>query len=241
MPIHLINLDRSPDRLAAFEAGNPHLIDVVRVAAVDGRAVDRNRLHASGLAPRKLSYSDGAVGCALSHLALWEKAIADRQSVTVCEDDAIFNRNFHRSSREMLKLLPKGWDITLWGWNFDAFVLLDFLPGISPCFAQFDEQQMRTNLKSFADLRITASALRLRRAFGATCYTISPAGAGKLRSFCFPLRDGTVHWPDTETNHAIIGIDVLMSTAYPEMSAYASFPPLVVTPNDHAVSTVQVG
>jgi len=45
MQIHLINLDRSPERLTEFTARNRHLTDVTRFTAIDGRHVDRGALY----------------------------------------------------------------------------------------------------------------------------------------------------------------------------------------------------
>jgi hypothetical protein len=35
------------------------------------------------------------------------------------------------------------------------------------------------------------------------------------------------------------GIDNMMNELYPKINAYVCFPPLVITKNDHALSTVQ--
>jgi GR25 family glycosyltransferase involved in LPS biosynthesis len=38
-------------------------------------------------------YTRGALGCALSHFALWDQAVATNQITTVCEDDVISAMN----------------------------------------------------------------------------------------------------------------------------------------------------
>ena len=62
LQIHLINLDRSPERLAQFTALNRHLQTVSRFSAVDGKHVNRGDLVQRGIIDPALDYTDGAVG-----------------------------------------------------------------------------------------------------------------------------------------------------------------------------------
>src|SRR5262245_46516947 len=96
MRVHLINLERNPERLAEFKTVNGHLSDVERVAAVDGEKLDFAALTREGLVSADVlnTYTMGGVGLALTHFKLWEAAIASGEMVTIAEDDAIFNRNF---------------------------------------------------------------------------------------------------------------------------------------------------
>src|SRR5262245_24558679 len=109
MLIHLINLDRSADRLSILQTVNAHLANVVRSPAVDGRKQDIASLIANGTIDQVSAtthYTPGAIGAALSHVALWTKAINEQQSLTVCEDDAIFNINYARASQSLIERLP---------------------------------------------------------------------------------------------------------------------------------------
>jgi hypothetical protein len=74
---------------------------------------------------------------------------------------------------------------------------------------------------------------------GTICYTISPAGARTLRTLCLPLKPFLLSLPVKGRRLANIGLDVVLGAAYPKVSAFACFPPLVVTPNDQANSTCQ--
>lgn len=94
MRIFLINLDRTPERLADFRRVNSHLKDVSRFSAVDGRTIDRKKLVERGIFTEGVSYTDGAIGNALSHLRLWKQAIELGEPITVTEDDAIFHFQF---------------------------------------------------------------------------------------------------------------------------------------------------
>ena len=62
--IKLINLDRSPDRLAEFTRVNAHLGDVSRFAAVDGKTLDIDALARIRLLDPRIipPYTMGAVG-----------------------------------------------------------------------------------------------------------------------------------------------------------------------------------
>jgi GR25 family glycosyltransferase involved in LPS biosynthesis len=94
MQMLLVNLDRSPDRLEQFLRVNRHLSGVERFPAVDGRIIDRDQLVAAEVMMPDLDYTPGAVGCALSHIALWKLAVIERQPITVAEDDAVFSYRF---------------------------------------------------------------------------------------------------------------------------------------------------
>src|SRR5580704_6292377 len=104
MLIHLINLDRSTDRLAEFMSVNDHLDDVCRVSAVDGSTLNLPALIQNGVIERGIAetYRRGGLGLVFSHISLWDKAIATREVVTVCEDDAIFNRYYVRCAESVI-------------------------------------------------------------------------------------------------------------------------------------------
>ena len=120
MKIHVVNLDRSQDRLAAFQAVNGHVMPhVTRFAAIDGKNVDRTAFVERGIIAADLGYTDGSLGNALSHLALWDLAIREDRPITICEDDAVFNHSFCVASDVVLRKLPPDWHLILWGWNFE--------------------------------------------------------------------------------------------------------------------------
>jgi GR25 family glycosyltransferase involved in LPS biosynthesis len=235
----VINLDRSVERLAAFRTKNSFLGGIERFAAIDGRALNRAQLREAGHLDREVSYTDGALGAALSHFTLWEKAAADGTLVTVCEDDAVFNRGFQRRAAGLLDSLPEGWDIVLWGWNFDSVLIVDALPGVSESLIQADQASLRSQLDRFQALDFEPRALRLLNAFGMLCYSVTPAGAQKLLAACWPIRPMTVAVPGLTAPLPNYGFDVMCNAAYRRLNAYVAFPPLVVSPNDHATSLVQ--
>jgi glycosyl transferase, family 25 len=241
MQIKLINLDRSPERLAEFTARNGHLSEVSRFRAVDGRTLDLEALKRLRMIEESIlaSYTWGAMGAAMSHLALWDQAVTQQQTLTVTEDDAIFNRHFAERAEALLKALPESWDFVLWGWNFNSIMAFDFLPGVSPCVSYFDQAAMRAGIAAFQSQSISPHLFRLQRAFGIVCYSISPKGAGVLRHHCLPLREMAVAFPGLPRAMMNNGIDIMMNDAYPRIEAYVSFPPLVITKNQYEQSTIQ--
>jgi GR25 family glycosyltransferase involved in LPS biosynthesis len=68
----LINLDRSPDRLAEFTKINAHLSEFTPFSAVDGQTLDLGVLQGAGLVTWDVfaTYSTSALGCAMSHIGL---------------------------------------------------------------------------------------------------------------------------------------------------------------------------
>lgn len=115
IPVYLINLDRSVERLnAVIESAKEHEIDIRRVPAVDGRALTPEqwaeidvptfeRINGKKVLPAE-------VGCYLSHLKCLE-AIADGPDdvAVIIEDDVAFSPDFVPFVRELGKV--DGWDL----------------------------------------------------------------------------------------------------------------------------------
>ncbi|WP_114965143.1 glycosyltransferase family 25 protein [Alkalilacustris brevis] len=116
LPVWLINLDRSPDRLSRMDAGlRAQGLAYERLPAIDGKAefdrllprVDRaayERNMGQTLLP-------GKVGCYFSHLAAWERLVdSGKPMALILEDDVVFHEDF----REALALALKAeahWDL----------------------------------------------------------------------------------------------------------------------------------
>src|ERR1700687_2762515 len=75
MDIVVINLDRSPRKLEEFERANRGVISFERFAAIDGVTLAREKLIADGILHADLKYPPGAIGCAVSHINLWKRAV----------------------------------------------------------------------------------------------------------------------------------------------------------------------
>lgn len=240
IPIRVISLKRTPQRLESFGRRNAHLPWTMH-EAVDGARLQPDAVAAAGLFAPALarSYTAGAIGCAMSHRQLWLQAAGSGRALTVAEDDAVFRGDFGTSSQALLARLPAGWDFVLWGWNFDSSLVVQMLPGISPAALLFDQPRLRASLDEFQALRDPVLPLRLDKCFGMPAYTVSAAGAARLLRLCFPLTELLLRVPLVHADVPNTGVDVAMNAAYPNLSAWACFPPLVVTPNELERSTVQ--
>jgi glycosyl transferase, family 25 len=240
MRIHLINLDRSADRLAEFSAQNVHLTGVSRFAAVDGTKIDASEFVGAGILTQEILdwYTPGALGCALSHISLWDRAIAACEAVTVCEDDAIFNRHFEREAQRVLEALPPDWDIVFWGHNCGAHLLLELAGELSIIVS--DRAEMQRALAAFQNRSFTTQPLKLVQMFGLVCYSISPKGAAELRKRCLPLRPAQVHSQVLGRALSNYGLDCAAVQHYADLQAFVTFPPLVLAPNNPSRSQTQL-
>ncbi|WP_043837006.1 glycosyltransferase family 25 protein [Muricoccus aerilatus] len=239
MEKRLINLARSSDRLALFKARNPHLPDIQRVPAIDGRAADREWLRVNGIMSPDLSYSDGAVGCALSHLNQWRDAVRRDVPLTIIEDDAVLSANFREESARLIATLPPDWEYVMWGYNFDAPLTYDLGEEFSPCTSLFDQPVVRGKVAGFGRVEVASRLFKLLRGFGTVCYSVSPRGAMRLIEFCLPLRPMETRHPALPHPMPNTGIDNMLAHLWPSMLAYVAVPPLVLNENDHDLSTVQ--
>lgn len=236
--IRVISLERSSERRAAFIESNPGL-DFSFFDAIDGSQVIGQVASEPDLFEPDLPYTAGAYGCALSHLSLWQEAAEGEKIVTVLEDDAVVRADFAEQSAAMLAGLPEDWDIIVWAWNFDSILSLNAMPGVSRAVMIFDQDTLRANVPTFRASTERPAALRLDKCFGTPGYAISPRGARRFMSGCFPLANYKVYFPLLNGEFANNGIDIAMNRIYSLTNSYCAFPPLAITRNEYAISTVQ--
>jgi len=227
-PIHLINLDRSTERLAAFQKYNAHLRNVIRVSAVDGHQVDREKLIQEGLVTPDCAYKAGALACALSHVDLWKKAVTENTVMTVFEDDAIATVRFEEKAAQLIATLPEDWDFIQWGYNFNPlFVWADL--GFAKATMRFYGQQFQGDDKSkFQSTNFSPSLVKLAHSYGTVAYSVSAKGARALLDYCVPLKSWNIAFPGTDVVSENSGIDCMMNGIYRSMQAFICMPPLVL-------------
>jgi glycosyl transferase, family 25 len=167
---YLINLDRSPERLAFFrEQAQRAGVVFERIAAVEGALLDADA-RKSLLSP---SYTfqplnDGELGVFLSHRVCWERLMAGSDSfAAVFEDDV---------------LLAEG-----------TGEIIDRISTLQPqCDLIKLETTLRTVVVESSGLEVSASyrlgALKTWHG-GAAAYIVSRGGARKLLSRTMPLAD----------------------------------------------------
>ena len=231
-PVRVINLQRHAERRDAFLERNAH-VPVEFFDGVDGGALTAEQVAATGLfAPEVLAdYGAHGIGCALSHWTLWKEAASGTEPLTIAEDDAVWRSDFARRFDEVLASLPQGWDIILWGWNFDTILQVNPMPAVSPVVMIFDQEKLRGSLEAFQKLREPVQAWRMERAFGLLTYTLSPSGAKKLIERCFPQKPFALWLPGLGYHMRNMGVDVAANAHYAQLQAYACFPPIAASPN----------
>lgn len=227
MKIKAISLDRTPERRQKFRENNPDL-SFEFFSAIDGATLPRETVEDEELFSKpNLLAGLGAYGCALSHLSLWTECIGSDEPLTILEDDAIVRKDFQIIAHRMLSEAPQNWDLVVWGWNFDNILKIEFESCFSSANIRFDEARLQKNLNSFKGSVLRSNLYKLVESWGTPAYSISPAGAEKFRSLCFPLR-------------GVYGVDHAMNKHFRSVNAMVAFPPLAVTPNKKSDSTVQI-
>jgi len=239
MRVSVISLARTPERLAEFRRQNDPVLRYDVFPAVDGREFTPQQLASAGYFDGTVSYTQGAIGNALSHLRLWESVGQSEYPATICEDDAIFHRQFVEQSERLIAQLHMKWDLVVWGWNFDSVLIAELLPRLSHCLFAFDQTAMRRNASQYVQSEVNANLFKLLKSFGTVCYTISPSGARKFISKVLPIRRMDLYLPGLNRGLPNAALDIMMNHFYTEFDCFVAFPPLVLTLNDDASSTVQ--
>jgi GR25 family glycosyltransferase involved in LPS biosynthesis len=232
--VHLINLDRSPGRLAEFAARHPN-IPFTRFPAVEGAAFDRSAFIDSGLITADNTYTPGYIGSAASHTALWRMCAAGSKPFHIAEDDVVLHNDFAFVAEATLKTLCD-WDLVLWVHNMDWPLEVRLSPGVGVCFVHYDPDGVDPGPMLAAEA--PPKMLPLVTAAGIECYSLSPTGAAKLLELCLPIGAEPAElsryhkgpwWRNT-------GLDVEMSRHYRSLRAYVALPMIGYASND--VSTM---
>lgn len=241
MKTYVISLERTPERLASFKEKNGWTKEFEHFPAIDGYGEDLASAHGvvfKAIVPG-LRYSRGAVGCALSHIKLWEKIAQEKEPAIILEDDAILHAFFENKLEGLLEegdLWHEKWDMVVLGWNMDCPIQFAMLPQVTPCQGVFFSETLAKTWETFKSLPIYPIPYKLEFCFGTPGYILKPHGAKKLLDKLLPLRNFTMDLKHFKAENK--GIDVALCSAYRDLEAYISFPPLLITPNEHSSSTV---
>ncbi len=204
-------------------------------AGVDGKTITSRSQTRGILAEGATRYSPGAVGCAMSHAALWKQCASSADNFVIFEDDALLRDDFVNQYHALLAS-QRSWDVIFFGCNTDTIVSVPYAGGID-FTGQFSALYPNPGqLAAFAKLTDAATLLRLKFSFGPCGYVISPAGARKLIEKCLPMDNRPVHIEPENRSFPAYSIDCMMIAAYSQIDAFMCFPPLVMTPNDQATS-----
>ena len=232
MQVYFINMERHTEDREKFLAANADIVDCQRFEAVDGSKLRESDLMTEGIVAEPLKlFTARSYGSALSHRGLWKKCIELNEPITVAEDDAFFNKHFTTKAKELIAKLPEDWDIIRWGYNADSILDVQSIPGVKDCLMQLNPDPLQEKIADFQEAEYDVLPMRLNRAFGIFCYTISPKGAEEFDKACFPLRNVTFYVRGLNRTILNATLDATMSNFYPQLKAYACFPPLVWSEN----------
>ena len=227
-PAYVINLDRDTERAAAFfKRAEAASLSVERVSGYDAAAHEGPFPADVVTAP---NYNKGAIGCALSHRALWQKCV-DTGPLIVFEDDAHMRGDFVTAVPQVMSRITGLWDIVLFGYNTNAQLNLRVEGAFDTRIRFAPRFPTDADLATFVASRDPAVPFRLVSAFGNCGYAISPPGARKLLANCFPLDGRILNLPGLVAPIRVEHIDSMMNWFYPTLTAYACVAPLVLSPN----------
>lgn len=241
MKYFVISLKSTPHRLDKFFENNTHIENVQVFDAIEGAQVSRELLIKNNIIVSNSFYKDAAIGCALSHISLWNYAYKNNECITIFEDDVRTHKDFTSKSSSLLNSLNYEWDFVAWGWNFDADLYVSLQNNLSPCRMVFSELALRQNCDEFlADSSLNNILMQLFASNGIMSYSISPKGAAKFLKGCLPLGQLVTINMNNIWTMAINpdGIDCSMPSVYQATASLVCFPPLAISDNDKKFSTI---
>jgi GR25 family glycosyltransferase involved in LPS biosynthesis len=115
---YVINLERRGDRLQRFKSGHPAMKDRTYVwRATDGRALTLTPELVHCFRNNDFKWKKAVMGCALSHLGLWEKLANDSlaKSYLIMEDDVVLDKQWMLKWVGASTHIPKDADVIYLG------------------------------------------------------------------------------------------------------------------------------
>ena len=115
--ICVINLDRRKDRLKHIDTGlKKNKLEYERFAACDGTNLNKYKKDIEKYFDKNHKLNNGQVGCALSHIKIWEKILKNgNKNTLILEDDAVLPDNLLERINNINTELPKKYNMILLG------------------------------------------------------------------------------------------------------------------------------
>ena len=163
---YYINLKRRPDKnkntLVELNKSNLLKNKMKRFEAIDGKDIDLTNYLEPGISARLLEKRRGWIGCALSHMELWQRSISMNKPILVFEDDNVIKEevNYDKHLEIIINNFPKDFDI--------VYLVTDNI----------------VNYKPYNDLFVKAKSNNSIL----SAYFISPSGAQKLLDSIMPYK-----------------------------------------------------
>ena len=228
MDIFVISLANS-DRRIEFDKLNKNKINYTYFDGIDKNNI---KLESSIIKKNSYGYSREAIGCAMSHLSLWEKSIELNKPIIIMEDDAFVSYDFNNHIDKVTKMLPNNWHILQLCYNCDS-VLSYSNTNFENSICYFTKKKFNDkDIIAFQQSHIYPTITKLNISFGLGCYMISPEGARILKQECFPLDNRILNIPIIGTIKSYT-IDCMMANLYPKINAYICPIPFVMTKHLH--------
>lgn len=118
--IHIINLDRRPDRWLAIKNQLPSssLFKYNRISAIDGKNISMNREYTHLLRNYKYNKNPGAIAYAMTTIKLWQQLLmTDEDYMIIMDDDIVFCDNFENKMTELIESLHNiNYDVCMFGY-----------------------------------------------------------------------------------------------------------------------------
>ena len=226
MDIFVISLKDSINRKKSFDKLNSH-INYKYFTAVNGKEL-------SSLEKKKIvdnnaiGYTDPAIGCAMSHLSLWNKCIELKKPIIIMEDDLFVSNYFYKYLDSVLKMLPENWHILQLCYNCDS--ILGFSnTNFENAFTFFGKNKFNDkDIDEFKKIKINPTIAKLNLQFGTGCYAITPDGAKILKQKCFPMDNRLINVPMIGEIKSFT-LDAMMNNSYKYLNSFVCPIPFVMT------------
>ena len=226
----MISLKESIKRRTEFDKLNKKYIKYKYFDAINGNTLPNNidnilNKNASG-------YKKGAVGCAMSHLNLWNKCIENNKPMIIMEDDVFVSKDFNKHLQSIMDMLPEKWHILQLCYNCDS--ILGFSnTNFEDAYTFFTKKKFDDNdIEVFQNSEIHPTIARLKMSFGMSCYIITPLGANILKQKCFPMDNRIINIPLAGQVKSYT-LDIIMNDIYKNIDAYVCPIPFVMPKHLH--------
>jgi len=236
---YIVHLEDHVERKRDFLSRNTLPGNFIWTAGTKGADLNRLALMESGFLQRNAQINDGSLGNAQSIIRLLKLSIDNNEIVTILEDDAILSHHFDPYSLGLLESLSFDFDIVQWGWNFDSVLyLFPMSPAMGPLEIRAHQDVAQMGFRTFQELACARILIPLGHQWSSHCFTVTPHGAGILLDLLLPLNTDPYFREDLNLRIQPRGLDSMMGKCYPKLKAYSCFPPLSMTLNDKAKSTI---
>lgn len=207
MKIFLINLDRSPDRLQYMSAQFNRLnLPFERVAAVDGRTLDMEKLDAFADRARVEEWKElltpNAIGASLSHYQIYKKMVDENiEMALILEDDIELGNNLPTVLQE----------IEAHGLN-NQDVFLVYIHGQKKFFSSQGKMEIAAGYSFYRPLSVWGT-------YSAGGYILKKDVARRLAQHVFPVSTTADSWGTFHRDGVIGGL----WTLFPLITKSANF------------------